>query len=473
MVRVALPVLMLLAAAGAAHAQAPSQASPTLRTGQGVPAPFQGGVPSGAATREPLSLTMADAIGRALEHNLGLLTTEDGLDRARGARWLALASLLPAVNGSVAESRRVINLKAFGFPRPPGVPPIVGPFNVFDARLSLSQAVLDFEAINKHRAEAHNVAAARYLVKTARDLVVSVAGNTYVLALAASARAESARAQLDTARALFAQVTDMKQGGLVAGIDVLRAEVQLDTQRQRVTAAENDFEKGKLQLAHAIGLPLGQPFTLADPFPVAAGPDISIEEALDRAYKTRPDYLASLEWVRAAEAARQAVVDERMPSVRVTADYGTIGLTVPESHPTFSVVGGLSVPIFNGGRTSGRLLEADADLRSRRAEAEDLKASIYYDMRTAFLDVEASSQQLRVATRAQDLAAQQLTQARDRFAAGVASNIEVVQAQEAVAASSEQYIAALYNYDVSNGLITLNLGEMEETVRPSPGGGVR
>ena len=117
-----------------------------------------------------------------------------------------------------------------------------------------------------------------------------------------------------------------------------------------------------------------------------------------------------------------------------------------------------------------RLLEAEADLRARKSEAEDLKAGIYYDVRSVFLDLQATDEQLQVATRARELAAQQLGQARDRFSAGVADNIEVVQAQEAVAISGEQYIAALYGYNSAKGLIVAALGGAEEAVRQIIGG---
>src|SRR5205823_8876357 len=178
----------------------------------------------------------------------------------------------------------------------------------------------------------------------------------------------------------------------------------------------------------------------------------------------------ALERVRAAESSRQAVIGEALPSLRVNADYGDIGLTPGDARGTFAVTGAVNVPIFQGGRTRGRLLEADADLRNRRAEAEDLKASIYYEVRGAYLDLEATAQQLSVAGKARDLAAQQLTQARDRFAAGVASNIEVVQAQEAVAVASEQYIAARYGYDLAKGAVVRGTGSTEDLLRQLLGG---
>ena len=465
-------LLLTLLVASPAVAQPPA----ATRT-QAVPSvtPFLGGVPTGTATSEVVTITVYDAIVRALQHNLGVLLAEEDIGRARGVRWKMLSELLPNVNGRVSETRQKINLQAFGFGSPggpsfPGVPNIVGPFNVFDARVSVSQSIIDIAALNDARAETHNIEAARLTYLSARDFVINVAGTLYVHALGSRARAESARAQQQTAQALYDQALDLKKNGLVAGIDVLRAEVQLSTETQRATTNANEFEKAKLQLARAIGLPIGQDFELDANLPQLPAPDLTLESAIAQAYRTRPDYQAALERVRAAEATRRAVTGALLPSVHVNADYGDIGLSPSDAQITYAVSGVVTIPIFQGGRTRGKLLEADADLRQRRSEADDLKASIYYEVRTAFLDLEATSQQLKTATRARELAAQQLTQARDRFAAGVASNIEVVQAQEAVALASEQYIAAEYGYGLAKGGLLKGIGTGEAMLRQLLGG---
>jgi outer membrane protein TolC len=438
--------------------------------------PFLGGVPTGSPSTDPLKLTVIDAIVRALEHNLGVLTAEDALGRARGSRWLALSDLLPTVSGRVSETRQKINLAAFGFgasggPSFPGIPDVVGPFNVFDARLFVAQSVFDVASINNAREEAHLVEAARLSHQSARYFVIHVAGNAFVQALAASARADAARAQLETADALYRQAVDLKAGGIIAGIDVLRAQVQLTTGRQRSTAAANDFEKAKLALARIVGLPLGQPLALDPVLPDLPAPDMSLEQAVDRAYAARPDYQAALQRVRAAEAERAAVVGSNLPSVHVSADVGDIGLAPASARATYALLGSVNVPIFNGGRTQGRLLQADADLRARRSEAADLKASIYYEVRAAYLDLDATAEQLRAATQGRDLAAQQLAQSRDRFAAGVASNLEIVQAQEAVALATEQFISAQYGYDLAKGALIRGVGATEDVLRLLMGGG--
>jgi outer membrane protein TolC len=445
-------------------AQPPSSAPP--RT---IGPTFFGSVPTGQPTAEPLPLTILDTINRALEHNLGILLTDDARGRAEGARWRALGEMLPNVSGRISETRQLVDLAAYGFPLPEGIPAIVGPFNLFDARIYGSQTIFDLRAINDVRAEKHNVAAAGHNYRSARELVVLVAANSYLQALAASARADSARAQLNSAQALYNQAVDMRQSGLVAGIDVLRAEVELNTEKQRVTAAANDFEKAKLQIGRIIGLPAGQDVALMNELPSVPVPDITLKDALERAYKDRPDYQAALERVKAAEATKAAAIGDNLPSVTVNGDFGEL-VAPGNSHYTFAVVGAVNIPIFQAGRTRGRVIEAEADLKSRRAEAEDLRAAIYYDVKTAFMDLQAAAEQLQVATSGRDVAQMTLAQSRDRFAAGVANNVEVVQAQEAVSRANEQYIDALYLYNVGKAVLARDLGDAEAAVRRYLGG---
>jgi outer membrane protein TolC len=455
---------------------APASTQPTRSQPLVVPqGTFLGGVPSGELSATPIKITVIESIARALQHNLGLLTAEQNVGKAEGARWRFVSELLPNVNGRVSETRQTLNLAAFGFSGGPGspfgdIPTIVGPFNVFDARVFLTQSVFDVTAINNARAETHNLEAAKLSSKSARDFVIHVAANFYVQALAASARADAARTQQETARTLHQQAIDLKEGGIIAGIDVLRAEVQLGAQTQRTTNAVNEFEKAKLTLARLMGLPLGQQFVLDPALPDLPIPDLSLDAAVSLAYATRPDYKAALERVNAAEATRRAVVGELLPSVKVDANYGEIGLSPSDARPTFAVTGAVNVPIFNGGRSKGRLLEADAEIRSRRTEADDLKASIYYEVRLAFLDLDATTAELALTAKTRDLASQQLTQARDRFAAGVASNVEVVQAQDAVAAATEQFIAAQYGYDLAKGALVRGTGTSEDLLRQLLGG---
>src|SRR3954467_9022262 len=223
---------MMLAVATTAQGQtAEGQGSST--------SPFFGSATQGTVSATPISLSVKDAVERALQFNLGLLLQEEEAKLAHGARWRALAGLLPDISTGITTSRQVINLEAYGFQANPSV---IGPFNVFDARVYASQPVLDLRAINTARAASANERAEKLGVRTARDLVTLVAVNLYLEAVAGASRIEAVHAQEETAHALFTQTSDMKNSGLVAGIDVLRAQVQLQNLRQRAIRAENEFE---------------------------------------------------------------------------------------------------------------------------------------------------------------------------------------------------------------------------------------
>ena len=429
--------------------------------------PFLGSVSKQQATTEPRPLSVKEAVQLALQNNLGLLLQEESEATARGAHWRALADLLPNVNGSLRESRQVINLEAYGFPAKPS---IIGPFNIFDARVYLSQAVVDVEHLNDARAASLNAKAAKYGITTARDLVVLVTVNLYLESVATASRVEMTRAQRETAEQLLKQAQDLKDAGLVAGIDVLRAQVQLQTQRQRVIAAENDYDKSKLQLARAIGLPVGQPLTLTDKVPYGAMPVPPLDQVLPKALESRADYLAAKSLVEAAEASRAAADGTRLPSLHVDADFGAIGQTFGSAHSTYTVAANVRVPIFEGGRANARRAEAGSALRQRQAELEDMRGRIELEVRSALLDLKSAEQQVQAAQTNVQLATDTLTQARDRFAAGVASNLEVTQAQESVAAASETYIAALYGHNLAKASLARAIGIAESAVLAYVGG---
>lgn len=419
------------------------QANPQSFDFSGTQNPLLGGVPSGKPTGGVLPLSLSDAIKRGLSYNLGALLGEQAIVATRGARLLALSQLLPKVTAGVQNSQQQVNLAAFGFEGFPGMKTIVGPFNVFDVRASVSQSVLDFSALNRYRAENENIKASQYSNENTRDLVALVCASLYLQAAADNSRIEAVRSQVKTAQILYDLALDQKAAGVVPGIDVLRAQVKLQAEQQALIVAEEQFSKDKLALARAIGLPLGQEFALVDSLSYSAFPAMSLDEAAQRAYRDRPDYHSAMARVRAAENERKAARAGNLPTVGFNADYGDIGQRPWSSHGTFSVAANLRIPIFQGGSVRGRVLEADAALRQREVELEDLRGRIYYDIQNAFLDLKAASERVQVAQSALKLANEQLQQSQDRFSAGVTNNVEVVQAQEALATANENYISSL------------------------------
>ena len=409
----------------------------------GTQNPFLGGIPTGERTPGVMPLSFSEALKRALDYNLGTILSAQSLQAARGVRMLALSQLLPKVTTGVSEVQQQVNLAAFGFEPPPGTPSVVGPFNVFDVRAYVSQTILDFSALNRYRAETENVKAAQLNVVNSRDLVVYVCSNLYLQAVASQSRIEATRAQVHTAQILYNLALDQKAAGVSPGIEVLRAQVELQAQQQRLIVEEDRFAKDKLALARAIGLPLGQEFSLSDGMSYVPFPEMSLDETVQRAYRDRPDYQSAQARLRAAQSSRKAAQAGRLPTLNFSADYGDIGQRPWESHGTFTVATSFRFPLFQGGSVRARVLEADAVLRQREAELEDMRGRVYYDVRNAFLDLQAAADSVQVAEIANRLAKEQVEQSQDRFRAGVTNNVEVVQAQEALARASESYISSL------------------------------
>jgi outer membrane protein TolC len=433
--------------------------------GPGPQSPLFGGVPTGTATPGPLPLSLADAIDRGLRGNLALVLAEQGVRSARGSRLEAFGDVLPHVSGRLSAVRQKLSLEAFGFSGFPGIDsPVVGPFNVFDSRVLLTEE-LDLKRLYKARAEDQRVEAARWTYQDTRELVVLVSGNLYLRTLAEQSRAEAARAEAETARALHQLALDRKSAGVVPGVDVLRAEVELRSREQRVIEADTRLARAKLDLARAIGLPLGQEIQLTDAMPSPVVPPLTLEQTMEMAFARRSDWKAAQARVRAAEASRRSALGEALPGLTLDADYGAIGQTYGGARNTYTLAGALRVPLFQGGLVAGKVLAADAALQSARAGVEDLRGRIDYDVRVAGLELKAAADRQAVAESSRALAREQLRQAQDRFAAGVANNVDVVLAQEAVARAEEDWISTVYDFNLARATLGRAVGLVEDAFR--------
>jgi outer membrane protein TolC len=431
--------------------------------------PYTGSVSNEKPVPESIPISLLDAINRALKYNLGLFTSQTSQQTVQAARLQALANLLPNLNGRFSDTEEQINLATFGL-TVPGFPTVVGPFNVLDVRAYLSGPALDFQAINKLRSADQNMSAAKFGYQNSRELVVVSVGFAYVEALAAEARVTAVAAQLKTAQTLYQQAVDQKAAGVVPAIDELRAQVEMQAQQQRLLTVRNDLDKQKLQLARIIGLPTAQEYTLAQKIPYTPAPPMTIDAAISRAMRDRPDYAALQARVHAAEYTVHAAESERLPKVGYAGDYGVIGRGFSHDHGTFTAGAAVTVPIFDGHRIKGDIDQAQAALNQRKAEAEDMRGRIEYEVRAAFLDMNSATEQVRVATSTLDLANQTLAQAQDRFRAGVTNNLEVVQAQEAVANSNDAFISSTLQFNLAKLELAHSLGVAERATKEFLGG---
>src|SRR6201988_4939427 len=296
-------------------------------------------------------------------------------------------------------------------------------------------------------------------------MVVLAVGNAYLQPIAAAARVETAEAQVKAAQALSDKAADQKKAGLTPAIDALRAQVELQTRQQQFIVARNDLAKSILAVARIIGLHPGQNFVLTEKAPYQALAPLPLELYLQRAYAGRSDYQSAMAKVRSAELSRRAPSAGHYPSLDLGANFGDIGVTPGQSNGTWQVNGGLEIPIFAGNRVHSDVLEADAQLKQARSQLGDLRGRIDFEVRTALLDLNAAAEQVDVSRSSVELAEQALSQSQDRFTAGVTDNLEVVQAQEAVASAHETYIQSLYAHNLAKVELAYVIGDAEQGVK--------
>lgn len=448
-------VLMALGALGAGvRAQSGAPPTPAVQT-----SPAAG-----------LALTLKDAIARGLETNLDMRLAAGRVEDAEGAHTLAKSDLLPHLSGYLRESQQIISTTAFGFSGFPGIPNRIGPFNVFDARVQLSAPIVDLSAHQHLESERDSLTGQQHSFQNERELVMLAVAKLYLDALASASRVDAVRAQVATADALARLADDQKANGIIAGVDALRQQVELQSARQRLIAAENAAAKDKLLLARAIGLSADQAFDLSDHMQDVATPVPSLEAATASAMTARADLKSASARVDAAQASRQSATTGRLPTLHFDADYGAIGNTASSSVSTYTAAATLHVPIFEGGETRAKVQQADAELQQREAELADLKVGVSFEVSAALLDLQTSAAAVDVAKSTSQFANEELQQAQDRFRAGVANTIELAQAQDAVAAAADSLISSIYAHNLAKAALARAMGVVEDRLADILGG---
>jgi outer membrane protein TolC len=422
--------------------------------------PFQGSVTVGEVSAQPIALTFDDAIQKGIRNNLGVILSGTQAAAVRGARLSQLQSLLPSVDFSAREVVMQEDLPAEGM-RLKGFPVILGPYGFTDLRASLRWSLVDVASLRNYLAARHNFAAAQLSAQDARELVVLVVGNAYLLTLADETRVASVEAQVATAKVSLDQAVANHEAGTAPLLDELRARVDAQSLDQQLISARNALEKDKLALARTIGLPLAQSFTLADKSPYAAFDQIDVEQAVREAHANRKDLAAMVEQAKAAGEQRKAATADRLPTLTFNGDYGDIGVNPSTSHGTGDASGTLSVPLFKEFALRGEAQQAQAQLDTAEARLSDKKAQVDADVRDALLDIEAAQKQVEVAQSSVALANEALSEAQQRYANGVSDNLAVSQAQQSVAQANDQYVTSLYRHNVAKLSLARALGAGE------------
>jgi outer membrane protein TolC len=411
-----------------------------------------------------MRLTLDQAVGLALKQNTTARIAVLSAAQSEQDQKIALSQLLPQAQLGVTEEWQRVNIVAqFGGNHIfPGIPGHIGPYSIFSAGPSFDGPVFDLTLFRRYQASRHAANASRAESLSTREQVILLVVSQYIGTLRSVADVEASQSRVDLAQALYNQAADLQKEGVGTGIDTLRANVELQNENQRLLEAQASRDTTLFGLSRLLNLDPRQQLELADSLSFFETPQPDVEASIEEGLAARPEWKSLQEQLHAAESQKKAAFDSRLPSLHFSGNWAQLGTEPSSVIPTYTYSGTVSVPLFTGGRIRAETVRADLDIQKLQQQQSDLRNQIALDVKTALINLDSARNQVKVANLGVQLSKEEVDQARDRFNAGVANNIEVIQAQDSLARANDNQIAALYRFNQARADLARSVGQMEK-----------
>jgi outer membrane protein len=419
--------------------------------------------PAGAGSDGVLRLTLDQSVALALKQNTTAQIAVLSAAQGEQEKNIARAGLLPQAQLGATDAVRRVNLEANFGRRVPGFPEHSGPFQVFEAGPSLRAPLFDLTLWRRYLAARDSAAAARASSLTTREQVILLVVSQYIGALRTVANVKASESRVGLAQALYDQAADLQKAGVGTGIDTLRANVELQNEKQRLIQAQAERETSLYALSRLLNLDPRQKIELADSLEFFDTPQPEVEASIEQALAARAEWKSLESQIRAAENSRKGASESRLPSLRFDGNWTYQGISNTTGIPTYNYQASVNVPLFTGGRIRAEIVRAELETRKLREQQADLRNQIALDVKTALVNLHSARNEVEVATLGVKLSSEEVEQARDRFKAGVANNIEVISAQDSLARANDNQIAALYRFNQARADYARAVGGMEKT----------
>jgi outer membrane protein len=425
--------------------------------GTGRQNPLPGNAPSGV-----MRLTLDQSVALALKQNptaqIAIITAAQSVQDKNVVR----ADLLPQANLSVTDSVERLNLQAFLGERIPGFPQHAGPFQVFSAGPTFSAPVFDLTLFRRYQAARETANASKSDSLSTREQVILLVVSQYIGTLRAVANVQASQSRVELAQALYDQAADVQKEGVGTGIDTLRANVELQNEKQRLLEAQADRDTSLFGLSRLLNLDPRQVIELADSLSFFDTPQPEVVASIDSALAERQEWKSMQEQLKSAGLQKKASSESRLPRLDFNGNWAYLGGSSTTGIPTYNYEAAVTVPLFTGGRIHAEVVRADLEIQKLQQQQDDLRNQIALDVKTALLNLDSARSQVAVANLGMQLSREEVDQARDRFRAGVANNIEVIQAQDSLARANDNQIAALYRFNQARADYARSIGQMEK-----------
>jgi outer membrane protein len=414
-----------------------------------------------AQEASPLKLTLKDAVALALRQNPQVMLANLAVSQSDQNRLLARSALMPQVAGNASQFVHRINLDSaigFGFP---GFAQHVGPYYVSQAGVAFNAPVFDLTLWRRYKSSQIAIESQRAQEVFVREESILLVISQYLGSQRAAADLQAAQSRVELAQALYDQAADLQKTGVGTGLDTLRSNVQLQNEKQRAIIARSQFDTALFGLARLLNVDPHRTIELADQVAFFDTPQVSMDQTLEKAYASRPELRQVLRDEQRAELESRAAGEQRLPKLSVNGFWVEQGLTPGSAIPVYQYQASLDFPLFTGGRIQAERASADIAIRQLKQQEQDVRNRIALEVKTSAVQLESARNEVTVANLGVQLARQEVEQARDRFQAGVADNIEVVSAQDSLARANDNQIAALYRYNQARADLAHAVGDLE------------
>src|SRR5579859_4299950 len=415
-----------------------------------------------APSAEPLKLSLEQSVTLALKQNttaqIAVLTAAEGEQDKNISR----SNLLPNANLQVSDSARRQNIETGFGQKIPGIPEHSGPFQVFNAGVAVGSPIFDLTLWRRYQAAKELAGAQKLTSDSTREQVILLVVSQYIGTLRAVANVTASQSRVELAQALYDQAADLQKEGVGTGIDTLRANVELQNEKQNLLEAQADRDRSLFGLNRLLNLDPRQRIELADALSFFDTPQPDTEVSIEDALNDRQEWKAIEERLNAAGYQKKAEEASRLPTLNFNGNWAYEGSSSTTGIPTYTYAAAVSVPLFTGGRIRAEIVKADLEVKKLLQQEDDLRDQIALDVKTALLNLDSARSEVQVANLGVELSKQEVDQARDRFKAGVANNIEVIQAQDALARANDNQIAALYRFNQARADYARSVGQMEK-----------
>ena len=414
-------------------------------------------LPSAEPEAPVLKLSLREAMDASVDQNPTVRLFQERINQAQDVADTQLGELLPNISGTVGGSRRRFFTGSFG-----GSPTVTDPRDFYEARAFLTQNVFSLSLIQRWRAAKAGVDVAGLDAEVTKRDTMATTGLIYLEALRAKAAVDARTADVVLNKELLRLATERKSAGMATSLDVTRAKVQLENAKQRLLVAENARDRGKLNLIRSMGLSFDVRLVLTDEMKLVHVSEQSIGEAMQVAKENRTELKVQKNRERLASLTLSSVTNERIPSIQALGDVGLIGNQIPDALTTDNVQVLMRVPIFDGGQREGRISESRSLVRQEEIRTQDVQYQVALEVRDALITLSSAKQQVAVAEEGLKLSLTELELSRERFAVGVATNLEVTDSQTRVAEARDNLIQGLFTFSASRLSLARAQGQLEK-----------